>query len=793
MARGLLNFVVVGAKNSGKTVFLSTLFGMEPSVATANKETTDYLKDIWKELKNGDLPTATSSRVITLEFEYKTDTYSVDFCLDDYDGYFIETLSSDEEQAQEDRNKLKKNIKEAEGLLFFFPFEKTFDEESLSRFRHEINTFIQIIKDIYPNQKDLPIPAVIAVSKWDRSADFGAQNQNKKAVEYLDSVEAYRAAMEMINSFFADTKVVPVSSFGNTDDGVHPIKGKIEPYNLREPFDYFLDVTFQKFEKKANELRTTSDLLKLYEFLTAIYNDVRFYQEGKLTKLHSLVETEYATDVIEKLRAASGPSEQSNILSAHSFLCNNIKDKNLADEIEAAVTGKRLQRNKRRVIFSAILIFAAIIFGYGVLAYRAYEKEQNTFMSIQQLKPQNVPKELSERCKEYLESYTGKSFFLPFTDVLKHREYVEATLSSVKAKFFENLTKEYSRLKSQGPDDLNLVELKDLQANADLFPDAEISRRIMEFYEQFLKRIETKEQTTRILNEAKALIASDPDLSEVENILAQLNELPDDKETTEIKEKLSQRLRKLQLQSEFNQLYNEVKEEKRIREIKIIVSIQWRKDFPEEFAQTLRILIQNKIAEEDGKAINDLQSRFESVTDVAEQERILAEIGGNFIEIPQLSFRYERSQHLKEKFQKGKISTEKYKSILNDGVLLEYITFGATQKDNQPLKFACGFFKGDEILLKFGNQEYSYKKDPKPVCTGNGDGRQEIEWQAGFKIMPGTYHVDVTEVDQFKDDSINATLEISKKDILYIYNRGKKEFEFERYPGYFILLSKQGQ
>ena len=788
MAEGLLNFVVVGAKNSGKTVFLSTLFGMEQSVATANKETTDYLKVNWKELKNGALPSATSSRVITLAFEYKTDTHSVRFCIDDYDGYFIETLSAEEEQTQEDRDKLKNNIKEAEGLLFFFPYETTFDEESLDRFRYEINTFIQLIKEIYPDQKDLPIPAIIAVSKWDRSPDFGAKDQHQKATEYLTSVESYQAAMDMIKLFFADVKVEPVSSFGNSSDGVHPLKGQIEPYNIKGPFDYFLDVTFDKFEKRAADLRAADDFPHLYEFLTDIYNDVRYYKEGKLINLHSDVEVEYTSDVIEKLNMSSGPHAQKQILNEHLFLIHNLKNKELANEINAVVTANRTKRQKRIAIVAGVAILASLIIGYGALAYKEYEMEQNAFITIQQLKPQSNPKEFAERCTDYLERYSGKTFFLPITNIAERREYVGKALSAEKTTFVENLTKAYNRIKGQKPNERSLMELRDLETNANLFPDLDISQKATDFVNHSLTTLENQKQIRKMLNEAKIILSSDSDLSEVESIFEQLKDLPEDGEISEIRANLSQRIQFLKLKREFTHLYNEVKTEKTVREIPKIVSKQWRKDFPEEFGHRLTVLIQDKIAQIDTEAINDLRFRFESAMDVDIQERNLAEIRKHFVEIPQLSFHYQRDQGLINTFQKATSSTKLYRQLLTDGVWIEAIVFGATQKDNTPLKFACGYFKGNEIILKIEYRTFSYKDTPKPICTGVDDGRQQIRWETRFRLEPRAYGINVTESETFDDDVIDAIVSISKNDILYIYNHGEKKFPFSNYIDYFILF-----
>ena len=790
MAKGLLNFVVVGAKNSGKTVFLSTLFGMGSCLATANKETTDYLKSNWDELNNGSLPKATSSRVVTLEFQYKTEKYSIGFAIDDYDGYFIETLSADDEVTQDDRNRLKRNIKESEGLLFFFPYEEDHDDESILRFRYEINTFIQLIKEIYPDQKALPIPAYIAVSKWDRSPHFGLSDQNQKAMEYLDSVEPYQAAMAMIKTFFVDLKVEPLSSFGKSQDGVHPIKGKIQPYNLTGPFDYFLDVCFQRFEQKADELQAANYLPALYEFLTAIYNDIRFYKDGKLVDLHSVVEAEYASDVIQQLKAANGVRQQNSILQKHSFLCHNLKNEQIRDEIDLIVTQTRHQSKQRKAIFAALIVLAVFISVYGVFAYREYQKEYSAFFAIQQLKPQNMPKEFSDRCIEYLGRYKGASFFLPFTNMAKHREYVQEAYASARTAYADSMAEDLNRIKAQDPNEVALDDISELRARSDLFPDLEISQKIKAIYDQLKAHIEQRTATKLLLDKANILLSHDPDLKDIEATLDRMNQLPDDKDVSRVKANLSERLLKLQQESEFTQLYNEIKEEKQVREIPKLIRMRWKSDFPEEFNQKLRTLIQEKIKDSDSEAINDLKMRFELATEIAEQERTLGQIDDYFVEIPQLKFHYARPQYLADRLQNARQCTADYRQLLNKGILVQNIVFGATQKKNRPIGFSCGVFMGKQIILEFGDKKFSYNDKPKPICTETGEGRQELQWQPWLTLMPGTYNIKVTEASLLRDDLIYETVSISQNDILHLYNNGKKEFLFDKNPDYYVLFRK---
>ena len=393
MSDSVIKFVIIGTKNSGKTVFLSTLFGKEEAFASANKETAEYLKANWKKLQKGETPSATSSRIIQLRFQYKTREHSLRFSIDDYDGYFVETLSDEDEHTQTDRDTLKKHIKGASGLLFLCPYEKQHDEGSLERFRYEIDTFIQLIKEIYPDRKNLPIPTVIAVSKWDQCRYFKAQDEFQRAEDYIESVEDYRIASSKIKTFFADVKVIPISAFGVSIDGLHPINGKIEPHHLSEPFNHLLNVTFHKFEEKVSKLRAEKKTPELFKFLSTIYNDAKFYKDGKLIKAYETVENQYASELIEKLENAPNPNEQENILNEHIFLYENLRNKEFVKKIRRLVKSKKAKTRKKKVLVCLLLLLLAGLSAYGTLAFRAYEEERNAFVAIQGMDPKEMPEE----------------------------------------------------------------------------------------------------------------------------------------------------------------------------------------------------------------------------------------------------------------------------------------------------------------------------------------------------------------------------------------------------------------
>ena len=79
----ILNLVLIGAKNSGKTYFLSQL---PNSLVSANDSTTRYLKEIKENIKQYGQTQATSATWQELEFIYQNEEYGkINFNIDDYE------------------------------------------------------------------------------------------------------------------------------------------------------------------------------------------------------------------------------------------------------------------------------------------------------------------------------------------------------------------------------------------------------------------------------------------------------------------------------------------------------------------------------------------------------------------------------------------------------------------------------------------------------------------------------------------------------------------------------------
>ena len=228
-SKGILNLVLIGAKSSGKTIYLSTLWGRGFLSATQSK-TTKYLENTWNYIKEHKQAEATSGTFKMLHFNYNNEEFGrIDFSIDDYDGTFTETVSQGDENTKEERAKLFDSVKWSEGCIFFLPYENNPDR--LQSFAQEIDAFVKLAQ--FESHSKSPIPASIVVTKWDESEFYQSENEDEKVLEYINSNEYLKRATEIIHNNFENVAYVPISSF--------------DSYKLIEPIKYSFDNTFKQW------------------------------------------------------------------------------------------------------------------------------------------------------------------------------------------------------------------------------------------------------------------------------------------------------------------------------------------------------------------------------------------------------------------------------------------------------------------------------------------------------------------------------------------------------------------
>jgi hypothetical protein len=416
--KGNINFVLVGARATGKTVYLTSLYLNTKTITAQDKKTIDYLKPMADMLNKGEEPSATAGNLHELMFNYKDEKFSSSIQIDDVDGHFIETLSDGDEHTQRERNKLKKNLELSEGIIFFFPYQKIFKEESIEKFNYQVDTIISILKKIHHNKSSLPIPAVIGVSKWDESPDYQNEYEVERASEYIENKKFLRLAKEKIESHFSKLKIIPLSAIGKDIND-------IKPYNLEKPIEFFLKETYTNWINEIDKLKENKE--ELFIFLSKIHFDIKLYENGKYDVLYKELENEYSKGVFKELDRVKTLELYNIFEKKNSHILDALLPKNRAKVIDMK---NKLESTKRVKKWSSIAV-ASMLIGLAVVGSIVWnaksmliKNESELFSDIEMEYKTNNYENALENIKSYQSTYST-------TLNLEHKQRVVDIKSSI--------------------------------------------------------------------------------------------------------------------------------------------------------------------------------------------------------------------------------------------------------------------------------------------------------------------------------------------------------------------------
>ncbi len=345
---GKINFVLVGSKSVGKTVYLTSLFIDTKFLTAKDPKTIDYLKPRADQLLRGEYPSATEGNLHELKFEYKDDKFNVPLQIDDVDGHFIETLSEKDENTQRERDRFISNLKYSEGIVFFFPYQDSLNNENIKEFNYQIDTVIAQLKELYSKQDMIPIPAVIAISKWDASPYYKSSKEDEEAIKYIESHTFLRRAKEKIELNFKHLKTIPISATG-------PNMKELEPYNIEKPIRFFLEETFNNWVEKIDDLSKDKEAQLI--FISKIYVDLKLYDNKKYEKLYTDLESEFSKQLFTELKQIKNIDTFNVFEEKNQKLIVALRPENQKKIDKQKISLKKNNRNKW-FKYIAIILFA---------------------------------------------------------------------------------------------------------------------------------------------------------------------------------------------------------------------------------------------------------------------------------------------------------------------------------------------------------------------------------------------------------------------------------------------------
>jgi len=793
---GVINFVLIGAKATGKTVYLASLFLNEKSVTFQDGKTIEYLKPLADDLLNGNYPQATAGMLHELLFNYKDDEFMCQLQIDDVDGYFIETMHKDDETTREQREQLIKNIKNSEGIIFFFPYEEEFNEESIKNFNYEIDTFITKLTQMYKNHTDIPVPAAIVVSKWDRSPYFKAPDENEKALEYIDSNELFKKAKEKIEHHFKNLMITPISAIGK--DIEH-----MEPYNLIKPLKFFIEKTYALWEEKINKLKDNKE--ELLKYLSKINFDLKFYKNGKYYQMYNNLEKEFAQKLLKEFSQVDSYSKFQQLEEEYKNIISYLKQDSINKILEIGGKLKRKQNVKKFSIGTVVLIALGLAGLGGVGWYtktKLLKDEKQLYTDISLKSQSGNYKEALKGIQEYESNYKDSA------DV-NHKSNIE----KVKAKILENyksklaeieksnsLIKQYNDLKLLYKEASNIDEIKEKYNNIS---------KIYNDYNKVLessKDISNLDNTLKILNkfsvydykeikdlkenlkkeiEVKANnILDDPSLDnpdKIDDILSAFTALGVDNE--ELVSKLQNKKYVISVENKFKDFKDEVVATSNFREALLKVESDWRDEYSDENkASIIRNILDNKFNKVVAKKLKNTLVAIGDIDDYNNLRNRLIKIESliDNTYISKINFKANLDNENKSEYKKKLSLLNKYSNILTNGISGVKITFGARIEDNDPLGFKCG--KEDEIILKIDNVKYHYD-------NGYCHDVQEMTWNSNQTFKAGIkYNVHVIEKDLVSDDEFDFWFKLGTNQLIKLTN---EEYVQIDHRDYFIGLGEK--
>jgi len=772
--KGELNFVLLGAKSTGKTWYLKHL-AKRKEISAINEVTINYLDQIKDETQ------ATSISYTELFFNYKNNEFNIEFQIDDYDGNFVETWHNSSIN-KEYKDKLTEYVKESEGIFIFLPFENKHDNEKFARMEKETDIFINTIKEEYGEEHNLlPIPIVFLVSKWDNSPDFKTDNELDKVKEYLTSNKSLQLIQEKVMQHFESFEVMPISSE--------------KDHNMLNPIQYALEVTFKRWEDIIKKLQEKGDREELLDYIKEKLYDIKFYKEGKYKELYEEIEAEIAPKYIQEVQTIDNIAELKSYINKNRTVLDALSDKN-----QNIITDKKEQlqtrAKKKKIIIS---LSAAIILGisaYGFTIYSTIQKEENLFKNIGvEYQHKNYIKTLTdiEQYYQVFKSTQNKQHYDKLKLIqeelkLKIREDIQSdfknledtnslvkswdminkikntmTTFKISGEFKSNVESEFSKLQGlyeNYTDAVNSIDGLSLETiSKDNLDEIFILLNSFDAYSEAQKlreKLSEKFQTIKMLALQTSEISED-DLNNLIEVASTMNIFKE-----EIEE-LNTKLEEVKIENLYKEFVENLNNEDNLNDVISYIENHWDfKNYDANKMQRARQLINQKLNEKIKGILEDIPEKVENVDDyskLVDKLKIIYGYRDAIIKLPlenQSPITTEIQTKLTEKYDLYK----KYNDILVNGISTSVFQFYAKNG-------------GKELALtKYDSELDIYINGYKIYECKNGFENGSIKLYTSATYKPRKYTIKVIERDLTGDDMVSGSFTLSINEIITLYNEG---------------------
>jgi len=505
-----IKFVLIGAKATGKTIFLACLeHGTKEKISAIGDTTREYINEKWNLLNQKD--TKTDKRICKLpptppifkplQFMYQHDMLGkINFSIHDYDGNFTETITISTDKTEEEleirikhlesklyledkstneltkqeldryrvelntlrtqkqRDELLQSIKEKpKGIFFFLPYEMT--TERFQSFSQNIGKFIELAQ--FSNKSKSPIPACIVITKWDDADGFKKENEKQLLREYLESNEYLQKVLNIVENYFEYVEIIPVSS--------------CESYNLTAPFDFGLEKTFDQWYKRALELKEEKKFEKLVIYMANRYEDMQFVKKYDFKALYDEAQNEYMNIVEKEFFACEKYEDREKYLHSVTPLFKTKLE--LLDPLKKALKQEQRHIKFKKVKNIVLSVITITALGIGLLEYKMKRDVDEAYTSIKQRYEKKVlyPR-IEADIQNFLENYKSENFLYALANVPKKRNDIIKMRDDLKVQYTTWIDKQLNDILTNNKltADEKRLKLKELRSQADTLDQRKI-------------------------------------------------------------------------------------------------------------------------------------------------------------------------------------------------------------------------------------------------------------------------------------------------------------------------------
>lgn len=667
--------------------------------------------------------------------------------------------------------------------------------------KKETDTFIEKIKEEYGEKhSELPIPIIIAVTKWDDSPHFLADNELDEAIKYIEKNPILNDIRDKLLNFFKTVDIIPLSSEKN--------------HNVTLPIQMALDYTFTSWETRIQEFKEKDDSENLIIYLKPLLYDLKFYKDGLYKKFYEDTEVKIAQNILAKLEHIDNLKEFNNYYDEYEEIIEA-----LSEEHQEVVESKRNSLLLKRKIKQTIISLSVIAtLGLSLFGYNKYKISATENLLYKNIKIEYTSHNYSDALDDM------QRYYLTYKDVnKKHFDEVKLLEETTKDKFRKEIDKKIAQLKSITSLKKKFTILTDISMQVRKYDVSSVKQQMIQ--QDFTIVKQDKKAYEQAIDLISKMSIETINKDDIDTILADINQLSEYDEAALVEQRLHDKLKliinasaetedesvvetlinlgstvtitqeqlaglndklaELKLKSRINDFKDGLKNKDDIEAAIEYIAINWNDEYGESIKIDIQKIISvkfNSFLEERLKHSPDSIQRIDDYDKLSNFINTLNTVYKSATELP-IKLVVKLDSESQAIYDKKYELYKKYQSLFTNGIKTSSIYFIADKNNG------LGFSTNDDNLKIYIDGNYLYNwKNSQGAQLDNKHHRYIMQFSRTVTYSFGSHTINVTEHNLISDDGqMSGDFTISKNSLIKLYNNGQIEIPIDSIYSIFLI------